>query len=460
MRKILVILLCLICGQVWAQNLMRITLNDGTPIDLNVSNVKEMAFVTTKAINISGEWLQYVDQYGGVLECYDFKEDGTLYYKVFYINYPILNSEADYAYTIADQVITIINNGSPAVVFTIDKFDESRFSTTANTTFYKVQGVYNMKVSDKPITIGENGDIIKYVDKSFAEIENNQIKALKPGSSYALVEDKGTNSLKGYRIDIIESNEVVDFSLYFKKSRAEIEAEFGDPDQINPEKQTIVYSRTEIGGVPMLTFQFDDSFAHVISVHAYFNNNDDIQPYRTMIENNYILKNTYNSSKTYYDTEDPDLASVKITINEDPDLLSIDYTDLKTTPASVVDWTQYLKKTGEQIKAEFGNNPTITNDDEEEDYSYLYTKNIGDLKRLAFYFTKGFEKVTSIRATFNDASSMKEYCDAIAGKYILLSETETRKTYYDTDKASSASVRVVIQSSGSTHYITYTDMSE
>ena len=55
---------------------------------------------------------------------------------------------------------------------------------------------------------------------------------------------------------------------------------------------------------------------------------------------------------------------------------------------------------------------------------------------------------------------MQDYCDAIAGKYILYSETETRKTYYDTDKASTASVRVVIQSSGSTNYITYTDMSE
>lgn len=132
MRKLFIFLVCLIGIQAMAQNIMRVTLNDGNHIELSVNNVKDMTFYTPVTFNITGEWLQYVDQYGGAMECYDFRADGVLNYKCFYYAYPILNGEASYTYTVDEKVITILSNGTLAAVFSIDSFDGFSFSTTAN----------------------------------------------------------------------------------------------------------------------------------------------------------------------------------------------------------------------------------------------------------------------------------------------------------------------------------------
>ena len=467
MKKIIFFLVCLISLQINAQDIMRITLNDGTPMEFSVNNVDEMTFYTPKPLNIVGEWVSYSSQYGGVMECLRLNDDGTMKYKAIYANYSSLNSEYDGKYTFENNVLklTVIMYSTEMSLGTIEivNYTETDFSSSTNDTYYKVQKTYQMKYEDEPINVGNDGDVIKYVDNYYIGIENNKIKPLDNakygGSGYAIVEDAETKGLKAYCINVTGTEEdIIIFNNYFKKSRDVIVEVLGEPNQINEEKHTMTYTNFT-ASIQYVAFSFNDNWSEVTKVQVSFYDEGKRQKYVDYIEKNYVFNRATSSGKIYYDTEDSNSASVQITVYNASVMCTIVYTDLKTTPASVVDWTQYFKKSGDQIKAEFGSSPDITNDDEDEDYSMVYYS-YGDFKYVSFSFNKGFEKVIGIRISFNDASSMQDYCDAIAGKYILYSETETRKTYYDTDKASTASVRVVIQSSGSTNYITYTDMSE
>ena len=464
MKKIIIFLLCLIGLQVTAQEKMRITMNDGTLLEFNIRFVDEMLFYTPKPVNIIGEWVSYSDQMNGTLQCFEFKEDGTVVYKTFYTKYK-MSSEYTGSFSLKNRVIELNILGS-VINLSIDSYAENNFVSNGNGTFYRVQEpVYSMNTTDSPISIGDDGDIVKYVDNCFVGLEDNKIKALKEGKGYAMVEESASGVIKVYSIEVKHQKEgPVDFTIYFKKTIGQIENVFGAKHQTNEEKHTISYSNYS-SSIQLLIFTFSDNMntkptSEVISVSLYFYDEEKMQSYSEFITNNFMLDSgaSTDTRKYFYDTESAETASVKITISASTNVIT--FTDLKQTPATVVDWTQYFKKSGDQIKAEFGNNPTVTDDDEDEDYSYLYSKNIGELKRLAFYFTKGFEKVTSVRATFNDASSMQSYRDAIASKYILYSETETRKTYYDTDSPSTASVRITINSSGSSNNVTYLDMSE
>ena len=457
MKRYLLLMVWFIGMQINAQDLMRITSQDGTQYELSINNIKEMNFYTPAQIDVVGEWLAVV---GGGMVCFDIQGDGNLARTSFNPTLGLFYKQEG-TYTLKDNVLTLNYEGTTQVI-TIANLTDTQMVSTYGDVYYKVlEPTYVMTTGDAPISVGNEGDVVKYADNCIVEIENNKIKAKTDGTGYALVEENATGLLKAYRIDVQLAINIVDWTQYFKKSRTEIEEVFGTPQQSNDEKHTISYTTGYDAAIWALIFEFSENYSEVIAVHVIFYDDKKREVYCNYISNNYIYNKTSSlGTAYYYDTEDPNLASVKITVSNDPDLSSIVYKDLKSTPTSVVDWTRYFKKSGEQIKAEFGNDPSITDDDEDEDYSYMYTQNIGDLKRLTFYFNKGFEKVTSIRISFKDASSMQNYCDAIAGKYILYSETETRKTYYNTDKASTASVRVVIQSSGSTNYITYTDMSE
>ena len=455
---------CLFCLQATAQEKMRITMNDGTTMDFNIRFIDEMTFYTPKSFNVVGEWVSYSDQMDGTIYCMDFKEDGTMLYKRFYTKYHVSNENTG-TYSLNNKVIELNILGS-VINMSIDSYTENDFFSNGNGTFYRVmEPIYNMKTTDDPISIGNDGDVIKYVDGCFVGLEDNKIKPLKEGKGYALVEAAESGDMKAYSIEVKPINGGdYDFTQHFKKTLTQIESVFGENHMTDKEKHTATYSNFS-SSIFYVVFTFSDNMeskptSEVISVLLNFYDEEKMQSYSEHIANTYILDSSASTDtrKTYYDAENAENASVKITVSTETNVIT--YTDLKQTPASVVNWTQYFKKSGDQIKAEFGDNPSITDDDEDEDYSYLYTKNIGELKSLSFSFTKGFEKVTSVKASFKVASSMKDYCDVIAAKYILYSETETRKTYYDTDKASTASVRIVIQSSGSHNYIIYTDMSE
>lgn len=456
MKKYCLLLIWFLGIQINAQELMRITTQDGTQYNFSVNNIQEMDFYTPEQINVVGEWIAISEN---TMICFELKNDGTLRRTSFFMTMgQYYQSEG--TYILKDDVLTLNYDGSTLRI-PIVEFTETKMVSTSGDVYYRVQEtVYRITTNDSPIHIGNDGDVIKYVDNCIVGSDNNLIKPLRDGRGYAIVNDAETGELKAYGINVtFISDTPINWSQYFKKSSEQIKEEFGEKDQGNESNHTWTY-RNYSASIQFVTFSFNDDYSEVTKVHLTFYDEEKRQNYCDFIEQNYVFNRTTSSGKIYYDTEDSNSASVQITVYDASVMCTIVYTDLKTTPASVVDWTQYFKKSGDQIKAEFGDNLSITDDDEDEDYSYLYSKNIGNLKRLTFYFTKGFEKVTSIRVTFNEASSMQDYCDAIAGKYILFSETETRKTYYDTDSSSTASVRVVIQSSGSMNYITYTDMSE
>lgn len=441
--------------QTSAQGLMRITTQDGTQYNFSVNNIQDMDFYTPEQINVVGEWIVIS---GSTMICFDLKDDGTLKRKSFSMTMGRFY-DSDGTYTIKDDVLTLNYDGSTLIIPVVE-LTETKMVSISGDIYYRVQETeYNMTTNDNPIHIGNDGDAIIYIDNCIVSSENNLIKSMRDGRGYAIVNDAETGELKAYGISVtFVSDPPVNWNQYFKKSSEQIKSVFGDKDQGNESNHTWTY-RNYSSSIQLVTFYFNDAYSEIVKVQLSFYDEDKRQNYCDYIEQNYVFNRATSSGKIFYDTEKSDSATIQITVYDASVMCVIVYTDLKPTPASVVDWTQYLKKSGDQIKAEFGSSPDITDDDEYEDYSMDYY-NYGDYKNVSFSFNKGFEKVTSIRISFKDASSMQDYCDAIAGKYILISETETRKTYYDTDQASTASVRVIIQSSGSTNYISYTDMSE
>lgn len=455
MKKYILLLIWFIGIQINAQDLMRVTTQDGTQYELSINNIKEMDFYTPEQINFVGEWIAIS---GNSMVCFDIKNDGTLKRTSFSMTLGLFY-EINGTYSIKDNVLTLNFDGSSLVIPVVEA-TETKIVSTSGDTYYRVQAdVYSMTTNDNPISIGKEGDVVKYVDNCIVGTDNNKITAIGDGRGYVIVEEAETGVMKAYGINVIYVTEdPIDWTKYFKKSRDEIIAELGEPSQNNQEKHTMTYNSFNVS-IQYVAFSFSDDWNHVTKVQIGFYNEGKRQHYCDSIDKHYILNNTSSSSKKYFDTEDPNSASVQVTVYDASVMCTIVYTDLKTTPASVVDWTQYFKKTGDQIKAEFGSTPDITDDDEYEDYTMAYY-NINDLKYISFSFNKGFEKVTSIRVSFNDANSMQGYCNAIVEKYILNSDTGTRKTYYDTDSPSTASVRIIINSSGSLNYISYLDMSE
>lgn len=459
MRQKLLILVCIIGMQTYAQELMRIIKNDGTTYDFSVNNVESMLFFTPEQINVVGDWVGYNDI---AMRCYSLDQDGTMRYK-YYSMTQSNNYEVEGEYVYNDNVLTLKYSGN-TIPIEIISYNDTMLVSGSHEVYYKVlEPIYNMKTTDDPINIGNDGDVIKYVDNCVVGVEDNKIKPLKDGTGYAIVEDAVSKSLKAYRIDVsLVLDPPIDWSMYFKKSLDEIVEEFGKADQEDATKYTKTYTKFN-AAIQHVIFTFSEDYSMVTKVQVSFYDEAKRQNYCDYIEKNYFLNKTSSLSTTYSDTEDSNAASVQIRVYDASVMCTIVYSDMKPTPVptpvSVVDWTQYFKKSGDQIKTEFGSNPDITNDDEDESYTMVYY-NYGEFKYVSFSFNKGFEKVTSIRVSFKDASSMQNYSDAISQKYILNSDSGTRKTYYDTDSSSTATVRVIIQSSSSSNYISYLDMSE
>ena len=456
MKKYTILLIWFIVIQINAQDLMRVTTQDGTQYELSVNNIKDMDFYIPEQINFVGEWIVIS---GSTMVCYDIKNDGTMKRTSFSMNVGQMY-EINGTYSIKDNVLTLNFDGSTLVIPVVEA-TETKIVSTSGDTYFRVQAdVYSMTTTDNPISIGKEGDVVKYVDNCIVGTDNNKITALRDGRGYAIVEDAETKGLKAYCINVTGTEgDIIIFNNYFKKSRDVIVEGWGNPNQINEEKHTMTYTNFTVS-IQYVTFSFNDNWSEVTKVQVSFYDEGKRQKYVDYIEKYYVFNRATSSGKIYYDTEDPNSATVQITIYDASVMCTIVYSDLNTTPASVIDWTTYFKKSAEHIEAEFGKSTDITNDDEYEDYSMVYYNVSDDIKYITLSFNKGFEKVKSVRVSYKNANSMQGYREAIAEQYILYSETETRKTYYDTDSPSTASVRIIINSSGTSNYISYLDMSE
>lgn len=450
MKNFILLLICFVGIQINAQNLMRVTTHDGTQYEFSVNNIKDMDFHTLQLIDFIGEWITFNDI---SMSCYDIKDDGTLKYTSFNLTMGQFY-EKDGTYSVKDNVLTLKYDGSTLVIPVVEA-TETKIVSTSGDTFYRVQSnVYSMTTNDNPISVGKEGDVVKYVDNCIVGTNNNMITALRDGRGYAIVEEEETGVMKAFGIDVLYVPESpIDWSNYFKKSKNEIIAELGEPAY----KESFRYTNFN-ASIEYVTFTFNENNDEATKVNVSFYDETKRLHYCDSIEKHYFLYRESASSKTYYDTEDINTASVKVTVYDASLMCVIVYEDLKTTPASAIDWTTYFKQSAEQLVTEFGQCTDITNDDEYEDYSMVYYNVSDDIKSITFSFNKEFEKVTNIRVTFKNASSMQGYCDDIAAKYILYNDTGTRKTYYDTKTASTASIKVVIQSTY--NYISYTDMTE
>lgn len=453
MKKYLILFIWFIGIQISAQDLMRVTTQNGTQYEFSINNIKEMDFYVLEQINFVGEWIFISGDIAMI--SYDLKSDGTLKYTYFSMGAVNQIDEKYGTYAVKDNVLTLNYDNSTLVVPVVEA-TETKIVSSSGETFYKVQETdYSLSTIDEPIHVGNEGDVIKFVDKCIVGTENNLIKPLRSGRGYAIVEEKETGIMKAFGIDVLYVPESpMDWTRYFKKTKDEIMLELGTP----PYTESFRYTDFN-ASIQYIAFSFDEETGEAVKVQVGFYDEEKRQHYCDYIEDTYVLNKTTSSSKTYYDAEEPNSANVKVTVYDASVMCTIVYTDLKTTPVSTIDWTQYFRKSGDQIKTEFGSNPDVTDDDEYEDYSMVYYS-VNGLKYISFTFDKGFENVTNIMVSFSDANSMQNYCDYIATKYIFDTDrsSETLKVYYDTDSQSTASVRIRINTSK--NYISYSDLSE
>lgn len=326
MKKILLLIFCILGVQTFAQNTMRITMNDGTSMDFRVNNVQDVCFSTEASIDIVGEWVTVSEAYGS-MECLCINEDGTMKYKYYYMDYQMYG-EFDGTYTFENNVLNCSVMGS-SIVVSVAKHENTEFTSSTNLVFYKVLDTYTMNMNDEPVAVGNEGDTILYADNCFAGIYNNRIKALQPGVGYALVRDVETGKLNAYSINVAyKASEIVDWTRYLKKTKDNIIAEFGNPNQTNESKCTITYYLSNNTDIEMLSFAFDEKFEKVTGVHVYFYDEGKMKHYYDYIKENYILSYSSETTETYYDTEDKDVATVEISVKSGSDLNTITYSDL------------------------------------------------------------------------------------------------------------------------------------
>ena len=335
MRKIVLFLFCVLTIQMMAQGeKFRVTFNVGDPINFNVNDIKDITFVEDlNPLDIVGsEWFnEEVEKYG-TYESLEFREDGTLTYHPYYINYHEGYSIPGY-YNFEDYMLTMQLSILGKLTQSITNHTETSYVVTSggeNSTYYKVQKVYNIKSNDVPISIGNEGDIITFVDNEFVSLVDNKIKPLKGGTGYALVKDSKLNAIVAYRINVESVPTIKDWTQYFKKTKDEIASEFGEPLLTQEEDNMDIY--IYYGNDPAFTlmyFCFDKDLGKMYMFQGSFVDDSERENYQNNIENTYI-KDENRSTGTvnyYYDTDNRSTASVAIAIQLSPTQL-INYLDL------------------------------------------------------------------------------------------------------------------------------------
>lgn len=319
MRKFLLFLICLTSLQITAQEeKLSLKFLVGTPIEIPVGGVKEISFYEADTtLDIIGEWLN-VDEESATIESFDFHLDGLFDY---YVILPTGDMSAVGNYEFSNDVLSFTLAGSsfanPVVGFSGTNF--TIYSAGSSSVYYKVQNTYDIATTDEPISIGNEGDRIIYVDNTFVGVVDNKVKALKSGTGYALVKDAKRDAIVAYKISVRYMPGVtVDWTKYFKKSVDEINAEFGTPDKIETSNGIITYTyqgnyNAEIG---MLFISFDESTQKVCQIMAVCNGYDGFNTYYSDIKNKYIeIADMGNASQKYYsDTGDLVNASVVVSV--------------------------------------------------------------------------------------------------------------------------------------------------
>jgi hypothetical protein len=112
-----------------------------------------------------------------------------------------------------------------------------------------------------------------------------------------------------------------------------------------------------------------------------------------------------------------------------------------------IDWTQYFKKSKDEIIELFGSGTVGT-----DKTTYTISDYNIAISSVVFTFSDDWSKVTGIQVKFYDADKMQNYIEYIAANYILASGTK----YYDTDSISTASVCINVVEY--LKYIQYLDM--
>lgn len=335
MRKLLIYLFCILSMQMKAQEeKLRMTFDVGDPINFSVNDIKDITFVEDQdPLDIVGsEWFnEEVEKYG-TYESFEFHEDGTLTYCPYYVNYHD-------GYTIAgrfnfeDYMLTMQLGIVGKLTQAITNHSATSYVVTSggeNSTYYKVQKVYNMKSNDAPISIGNEGDEITFVDNEFIALDDNKVRPIKGGTGYALVKDTQLNSIVAYRINIEAVKEVKDWTQYFKRTKDEITSEFGDPFMTQDADNMDIY--IYYGKDPAFTlmyFCFEKDSGKMYMFQATFTDEENWEFYKNEIEKKYV-KDESRSTETvlyYYDTDNRSTASVSIAIQNSPTLI-INYMDL------------------------------------------------------------------------------------------------------------------------------------
>lgn len=334
MKKIIIFLFCLISIHAIAQDLMRINKHDGSFIEFSINNITDMDFHGQRQINIVGDWFFPLEEDGwedGIC-CISFNANGNFtllsYNRELLYDAKIYEHKDDGTYTIANNIVTL--NFSDGVVSRIDivQFSDYHFVSSAEEVFYKVRDYsYKMTTEDEPISIGGEGDIIKYADNCFCEIEDNKIRAITDGIGYVLVEDAQTKELKAFKVEIeYVAPPFIIWTDYFKKPLAYILDEFGTPDrqEDSQHSKTFTYYNADILSV---SFIFSENWDKVKQVDVSFYDQEKRQPYCDYITEKYVSLGTLGGVQLFGETNDTD-NTVLIYVNTANDIYQIIYKDI------------------------------------------------------------------------------------------------------------------------------------
>ena len=313
---------------------LRLKFTVGSPMELNVNDIKDISFVEDdNPLDILGEWFCYVKE-SQVFESYEFHEDGTLGYFYYYISQ---NSGGTLKgiFEFQDDMLAMRLAGV-TLFYPITSHSETNFVITSNDnsyTYYRIQKVYNMKTPDAPITIGNEDDVVTFVDNSVVGLENGKIKALQKGTGYALVKDAKLNTTVAYRINVeYAPGTVVDWTQYFKMTKDEIVAEFGEPNGVRVDAslgELVGYTEGYSPEISQLTFVFDKETGGLYMLQAVFRGVDEVNTYDNEIAKKYILQgDSDDKNKQYYDSEDILSRKVSISVKK-TDPIYINYIDLE-----------------------------------------------------------------------------------------------------------------------------------
>ena len=340
MRKLTILLIFVMTIKVMAhEDKLRITLNEGNPVEINATDIQDISFVEDETpLDIVGEWFCEAESLG-VYESFEFHDDGFVNYFYYYINYHSGGTLTG-TYSFEDYLLKIKLPSIALQKFPIIDHSDTHYtvlSAGSRFNYYKVQKTYYMTTDDL-ISIGNEGDVITYVDNQFIGLEDDRIKPKKAGTGYALVRDVQLNTIVAYKVIVENSNKikVTDWTEYFLRDKTEIVNEFGTPTEIREDNQLQVtsYVYEEYSpSVYRLMFNFDNATEKVRHVSVNLRTESYFEKYHNDIKSKYVYHEDLSTPTelVYYDTDDKYTASLMINVFYDSqyNTFLITYTDLR-----------------------------------------------------------------------------------------------------------------------------------